>query len=114
MAATMQAQAAPQPQFVPFEQRALLTVNQAVQFSGLGRTRLYAALKSGRVTAKKHGRRTLVDRRSLAAFIDSSLMPYVPAGDSGEATAPAPITVPEQAQRGHRARPPRRARARKR
>ena len=63
-------------QFVPFEQRAFLTVQQAVQFSGTTKTRIYAALKEGRIAARKLGKRTLIDRRSLVAFLENNSAPY--------------------------------------
>ena len=41
-------------------ERFALTIQEAVQFSGLGRTRLYALAAEGRISFKKCGKRTLV------------------------------------------------------
>jgi excisionase family DNA binding protein len=51
--------------------RQMLTVAQAVQTSGIGRTSLYAAIRDGRLEARKHGRRTLVPAAALARMLDS-------------------------------------------
>lgn len=39
--------------------------------TGLGRSSLYAAIKAGRLTAKKAGRRTIVLRADLDEFLRS-------------------------------------------
>lgn len=47
------------------------TVADAVEFSGLGRTTLYEAMKTGALPAKKAGRRTLISFIELRAYIDA-------------------------------------------
>lgn len=49
----------------------LIPVASAVKLSGIGATRLWALIGSGQVTARRFGRRTLVERQSLLAFIDA-------------------------------------------
>lgn len=46
------------------------TIEEAVKITGLGRTRLYQELKSGRLPAVKLGRRTLIPHSSLQAWLD--------------------------------------------
>ena len=46
-----------------------LTVREAVQLSGIGRTKFYRLIGDGEVRAVKLGRRTLVERESLLDFI---------------------------------------------
>lgn len=45
------------------------TVADAVRASGLSRTRLYEALAAGDLKARKAGRRTLIARSDLEAFL---------------------------------------------
>ena len=47
------------------------TFPQAVEYSGLSRSRLYEALKAGELTAKKAGRRTLISFAELEAYLAS-------------------------------------------
>jgi excisionase family DNA binding protein len=44
-------------------------VTAACRISGLGRTTIYAALKSGALSARKCGRRTLILADDLEAFL---------------------------------------------
>jgi excisionase family DNA binding protein len=46
-----------------------LTINDACRAAGLGRTTLYAALKSGALPARKCGRRTLILAADLEQFL---------------------------------------------
>jgi excisionase family DNA binding protein len=48
-----------------------MTVDDAVEYSGVGRTKLYELFKEKKLTALKCGRRTLVLREELDAFIRS-------------------------------------------
>ena len=57
------------------DQRIALTVAEAVKVSGLSRSRLYEALKEGRLSARKAGRRTLIPYSDLEAFL-ANLPPY--------------------------------------
>jgi len=53
----------------------LLSVEQARQMLGLGRTAFYELLRSGALPAKKHGRRTLIDLQDVEQF-GSQMPPY--------------------------------------
>lgn len=47
------------------------SVPEAVQYSGLSRTRLYLALKAQKLRARKAGRRTLIAVADLDAYLES-------------------------------------------
>ncbi len=49
----------------------LLSLKDAVAYSGFSRSRIYALLKEGKIQARKAGRRTLVNRESLARLAES-------------------------------------------
>ncbi|WP_051407809.1 helix-turn-helix domain-containing protein, partial [Mesorhizobium sp. LNHC229A00] len=40
-----------------------------VEFSGIGRTRIFAAINAGQLVARKFGRRTVILRQDLEAFL---------------------------------------------
>ncbi|MFO3797525.1 MAG: DNA-binding protein [Anaerolineales bacterium] len=46
-----------------------ISVNEAIRVSGLGRTSINKALKEGRLTRRKWGTRTLIDRAELTALL---------------------------------------------
>ncbi|RVP07429.1 DNA-binding protein [Sinorhizobium meliloti] len=46
-----------------------LHIDEAVEVSGIGRTNLYAAIRDGRLKARKHGRRTVIISDDLKAFL---------------------------------------------
>ena len=46
-----------------------LTIDEAQEISGLGRTKLYELLKSGELPARKLGKRTLILHADLEAFL---------------------------------------------
>ena len=46
-------------------------IDEAVSQSGLGRDSLYAAIKDGKLLARKAGRRTIVLAPDLAAYLRS-------------------------------------------
>jgi excisionase family DNA binding protein len=48
-----------------------LTLNEASIVSGIGRTKLYEAIASGELTARKFGSRTLILREELVRFLKS-------------------------------------------
>lgn len=48
-----------------------VTIPRAVEATGFSRTRIYDALKSGDLTAKKAGRRTLISFADLQAYLAS-------------------------------------------
>jgi excisionase family DNA binding protein len=49
----------------------ILTINEACAHSRTGRTALYAAIKSGRLAARKRGRRTMILANDLRAWIEA-------------------------------------------
>jgi excisionase family DNA binding protein len=48
-----------------------LTIHEARVLTGLGRTKLYELLKTGKLPAKKVGKRTLILRSDLEDFLAS-------------------------------------------
>lgn len=48
-----------------------LSPHEAARLAGCGRTTLYAAIAAGQLTARKLGRRTLIRRDDLMAWLDS-------------------------------------------
>lgn len=54
-----------------------LSVDQAAQASGFGRTLLYEAIRDGRLIARKNGRRTVILRSDLDDFLSG--LPPIPA-----------------------------------
>jgi hypothetical protein len=48
---------------------AMLPILAACRYAGFARSRLYLEIKAGRIDARKAGRRTLVTRESLDAFL---------------------------------------------
>ena len=47
------------------------TVEEAAALSAIGRTRIFAAIKDGKLKARKFGRRTVILATDLQAFLDS-------------------------------------------
>lgn len=54
---------------VPYSERIFVSVSQAVELSGMGRTRIYEEIKSGRLRSKTEGRRRLIFVESLLEWI---------------------------------------------
>lgn len=54
---------------IPFRERITCSVAEAVEASGIGRTRLYEHIKQGDIRIRKDGRRTLVLVASLVDFL---------------------------------------------
>lgn len=50
---------------------ALLSIHDACLYIGLGRTKVYDLIAEGRISAHKVGRKTLVPREALDAFVAS-------------------------------------------
>ena len=48
-----------------------LTLNEASIVSGIGRTKLYEAIASGELKARKFGARTIILRDDLVSFLKS-------------------------------------------
>ena len=53
-----------------------VSVREAYRRLGIGRTKFYQLLNSGVIAAFKIGRRTLINRASLEAFIEHPPTPY--------------------------------------
>jgi excisionase family DNA binding protein len=49
----------------------ILTISEACNLSRTGRTALYAAIKSGKLAARKRGRRTMILATDLRQWIES-------------------------------------------
>lgn len=47
-----------------------ISVNEAIRVSSIGRTSINKALREGRLTRRKWGTRTLIDRAELLAMIN--------------------------------------------
>jgi excisionase family DNA binding protein len=47
------------------------TIDDAVLASGIGRTKIYDAIRAGKLRAKKCGRRTIILEEDLRAFLGS-------------------------------------------
>jgi excisionase family DNA binding protein len=64
--------------FNPFKENTMqlsLSIEEACAATGLGRTKVYAAISSGALPAKKYCKRTLILKADLEAFL-SGLKPY--------------------------------------
>ncbi|MCJ7420945.1 helix-turn-helix domain-containing protein [Sphingomicrobium astaxanthinifaciens] len=48
-----------------------ISINDAAQAMGIGRTKLYELINKGDVTAVKVGRRTLIKTSSIEAFVSN-------------------------------------------
>jgi excisionase family DNA binding protein len=48
-----------------------LTIDQTCEYGGFSRTKAYALIKEGKITAKKLGTRVLIDRASFDRFLDT-------------------------------------------
>lgn len=57
--------------YTSLEQKISFTIEQAVKATGIGRTAIFAAIKSGRLVARKNGRRTLIASSDLQQFVAS-------------------------------------------
>ncbi|BCH01247.1 hypothetical protein MesoLj131b_32460 [Mesorhizobium sp. 131-2-5] len=48
-----------------------LTIDEAVDRSGIGRTKIFEAIKLGKLTARKAGRRTIILSEELSDYLKS-------------------------------------------
>ena len=48
-----------------------LSISEACAVAGIGRTKIYQAISDGNLKARKWGKRTLVLRQDLRAFLNS-------------------------------------------
>ncbi len=46
-----------------------LSISEACAFAGIGRTKIYQAISSGELVARKYGKRTIVLRTDLQDFL---------------------------------------------
>lgn len=56
-------------------QREGLSISEACAMAGIGRTKIYQAISSGELVARKYGKRTIVLRQDLQTFL--SALPVV-------------------------------------
>ena len=63
------------PERIPFSERRTLHMHEAVDYSGLGRTRLYEFIRAGRIEAMTVGKRRLMFRESLDRFLTPKTNP---------------------------------------
>lgn len=68
------------------KERALYSVPEIIDMVGIGRTRLYQELNSGRLKAVKIGKRTCVTKDSLETWL-STLEGYLPEKQRGNVHA---------------------------
>jgi excisionase family DNA binding protein len=47
------------------------SINETIAMTGIGRDGVYRAIREGRLTARKLGRRTLITERDLQAFLEA-------------------------------------------
>ena len=57
------------PEKIPFAERRALRMAEATQYSWLGRTSIYDAIRAGQIEATKVGKRRLIFRESLDKFL---------------------------------------------
>ena len=62
-----------EPSMMPFTQRLTCTIDDACEVTGLGRTKLYELIGTGRIVTTTIGRRRLVVVRSLLALLDPNM-----------------------------------------
>lgn len=47
------------------------SIEEVAEMTAIGRSRIYAAIREGRLVAHKFGRRTVIRAENLTAFLDS-------------------------------------------
>ena len=55
----------------PSVQRLAFTPDEAAQSTGLARTRIYEAIRNGRLTARKDGKATIIELGELSRYLQS-------------------------------------------
>ena len=48
-----------------------LSIEDACKITGIGRTKIYQAINSGKLKARKLGKRTIILKQDLEVFLDS-------------------------------------------
>jgi predicted DNA-binding transcriptional regulator AlpA len=56
---------------IPFRERISCSIPEAVEATGIGRTRIYEAIGQGRLKSTTHGKRRLVSVPSLIELVES-------------------------------------------
>jgi hypothetical protein len=56
---------------VPHQTRVAFSINEFAKSAGFSRDKVYEELRSGRLKAKKAGRRTIITADAARAYIDS-------------------------------------------
>jgi excisionase family DNA binding protein len=59
----------------PSVERSWLSPQEAIEYSGIGRTRFYSLLSSGEIPSAKLGRTRHIRRRDLDRFLEAHLQP---------------------------------------
>lgn len=59
---------------IPLSERRALRIGEATQYSGLGKTSIYDAIRAGKIEATKIGTRRLVFRESLDKFLGHKVL----------------------------------------
>jgi excisionase family DNA binding protein len=72
-----------------------LSIPEAVSITGIGRTTLYAAIKAGKLVARKCGKRTIILQSDLINWLNS-LPSSVMTSDSGDGNG-----YPQSKEDGH-------------
>jgi excisionase family DNA binding protein len=70
---SLSAPKAAEPSTMPFAQRLTCAIDDACEVTGLGRTKLYELIGTGRIVTTTIGRRRLVVVRSLVALLDTNM-----------------------------------------
>jgi excisionase family DNA binding protein len=63
------------PERMPVSERRTLHMHEAIDYSGLGRTRLYEFIRAGQIEAMTVGKRRLIFRESLDKFLTPKSQP---------------------------------------
>jgi len=56
--------------------RILLSIEEVCEATGLGKTKIYEAIRSGELRAKKWGKRTVIFKSDLEDFLATKLRHY--------------------------------------
>jgi excisionase family DNA binding protein len=75
------------------EQEQLYSISNIVNLSGICRTKIYEEINTGRLPAKKMGRRTLIPKSKYKGWIDN--LPDYPKEDDGKSTWVPPKSATE-------------------
>jgi excisionase family DNA binding protein len=67
------------------QERMALSIDEVTSATGLGRTFIYGEISAGKLLAHKAGRRTIVLKRNLAAYLEGLPGPTTPSPDTKRA-----------------------------